>query len=599
MRTLIVYITVLFLFTGCTKDFLDKTDLTGVDERVWEEESTANLFLNRTYDLVMPMFPHMRSANTVPTNFHIISDESNTGDTRIMYGTVGIDNVTDFFGNNSNNAWVFIRRMNIMLDGLEKGPLSAEVKDKIKGQALFLRAWVYWNLVKLYGGVPIITTVQDWITDNLFVPRNKTSECIDFIVNDLDMAAALLPSGMPATQPAADKGRITKDICVAVKGRVLLYWASPQFNPNNDPARWERAYTANKAAFDLLTTTGYALYGNYENVLTDEGSANREVIFIRSYDGTNRPNSFEHGSRPISETNGSGGGSFQPTWDLVKAYPMADGKPSMENGVAVNGFDTLYYWKNRDPRFAASIAYNGSVWELSGKSGRRQWNYIGVAEDKNKQTVTGFYNRRGVKKELLALNSPMGTTDWVEMRFAEVMLNLAECAAMTGRLSEAYDRMKDIRKRAGIPQGADPAYTYGLPVGMDPNAMVDAIINERRIEFAMEGKRHDDLRRTRRFHLLNGKHRYGLQIDLASGKKATDLEAKDANGIMLRDKLDLNGADYKTWFKPKLVILGDAQLPINFLDNYYFYAIPTSSIRRNTKLLQTQGWTDGTFNPLE
>lgn len=598
MRTLIVYIAAVLILSGCTKDFLEKTDLTGIDERVWDEESTATLFLNRTYDLVMPMFPHMRSANTVPTNFHVISDESNTGDNRIMYGTVGIDNVNDFFGNNSNNAWVYIRRVNIMLDGLEKGILSTEVKDKLKAQALFLRAWVYFNLVKLYGGVPIITVPQDWVTDDLFVPRNKTSECIDFIVSDLDAAAALLPSGMPATQGAGDRGRITKDLAIAVKGRVLLYWASPQFNPNNDVTRWERAYTANKTAFETLTTTGYALFGNYEHVLTDEGTANREVIFIRSYDGTNKANSFEHGCRPVSETNGSGGGLFQPTWDLVKAYPMADGKPSMANGAAVNGFDTLYYWKNRDPRFAASIAYNGCVWELSGKTGRRQWNYIGVAEDKNKQTATGFYNRRGVKKELLALNSPMGTTDWVEMRFAEVILNLAECAAMTNRISEAYDMMIAIRKRAGIAQGSDPGYTYGLPTGMNAQDMADAIIAERRIEFAMEGKRHDDLRRTRRFHLLNGSRRYGLQIDLQSGKTAAQLETKDANGVMQRDKLNLDGADYATWFKPKLVIL-DTQQPVNFLDNYYFYAIPTANIRRNTNLAQTQGWTDGTFNPLE
>jgi len=597
MRTLITYILALFLFTGCTKDFLEKTDLTGIDERVWDEESTANLFLYRTYDLVMPMFPHMRSANTVPTNFHVISDEMSTGDNRILYGTVGIDNVNDFFGNASQNAWVFIRRINIMLDGLEKGKLSIEIQNKIKAQALFLRAWVYWNLVKLYGGVPIITTPQDWITDDLFVPRNKTSECIEFIVKDLDDAAAMLPSGMPATQSSTERGSLTRDIAIAVKGRVLLYWASAQFNPNNEAARWERAYTANKTAFDVLTITGYSLFPNYENVLTDEGTANREVIFIRSYDGANRPNSWEHGSRPVSETN-NGGGSFHPTWDMVKAYPMADGKPSMVNGVAVNGFDTLYYWKNRDPRFFASVAYNGSVWEISGKTGRKQWNYIGVAEDKNKQTPTGFYNKRGVKKDLLALNSTLGTTDWIEMRFAEVMLNLAECAAMTGRINEAYDMMKEIRKRAGIPAGTDPAFTYGLPTGMNAAAMVNAIIDERRIEFAMEGKRHDDLRRTRRFHLLNGGRRYGLQIDLATGKTAAQLETKDANGVMQRDKLDINGADYATWFKPKLVIL-DTQQPINFLDSYYFYAIPTASIRRNTKLLQTNGWTDGAFNPLE
>ncbi len=181
----------------------------------------------------------------------------------------------------------------------------------------------------------------------------------------------------------------------------------------------------------------------------------------------------------------------------------------------------LYYWKDRDPRFAATIAYNGGIWELSNKSGRKQWNYSKVVDDNGKQSSTGFYNRKGVNTKTLQVNAALGTTDWVEMRFAEVMLNLAECANATGRTQEAYDMLTAIRQRAGILNNDG---NYGLPTGMDEATMLNAIMNERQIEFAFEGKRYDDLRRNRMFEALNGKRRHGLQI------AAKDIKTLEATG---------------------------------------------------------------------
>lgn len=584
MRKIVIALLIMASLQACN-DILDKTDLTGVDERVWDDESTANLFINRIYDLAMPVFPSMRSATTLPTAIHTISDESNTGDNKILYGTVTIDQVTDFYGNNSNNAWVYIRKVNILLDGIDNGVLADDVKNKIKGQAYFLRAWVYFNMVKVYGGVPIITTPQNWDTEDLYVTRAKTSECFDFIVSDLDKAIELLQPGIPANQGSGDRGRVTKDVALAVKGRVLLFWASPQFNPSNDAARWEQAYEANKDAYDILTADGCALFPNFANLFTDEGSANREAIFIRSYDGASRANTFENGARSYSESS-NGGGTFQPTWDLVKSFPMADGTPSMVNNVPANGFDSVYYWVGRDPRFAATIVWNGATWELSGRTGRKQWNYVGITEDKSKQTTTGFYCKKFVNTKTLAANATLGTTDWVELRFAEVMLNLAECANATDRSSEAYDMLDAIRERAGI---EDDNGHHGLDPAMDKDAMFKAIMDERRIEFAFEGKRHDDLRRNRLFHELNGRRRYGLLINIKAPYKVSDLEKKDEFGVMLREKLDLSGADYTTYFAPTYTNL-DPQFPILFRDSYYFYGIPSTNMQRNTSLLQTKGW---------
>jgi hypothetical protein len=587
MRKLFSYILLTVSLTACS-DILDKTDLTGIDERTWDNESTATLYLNRVYDLSMPTWPNLASAATLPTAIHDISDDYNGGDQKIWYGTLSVDNITDFFGGNaSNNVWAYIRKTNILLSEIEKGPLPADVKTKIKAQAYFLRGWLYFQLIKLYGGVPYISHPQDWVTENLFVTRNKTSECIDSIARDFDMATAL-----PGTWGTADKGRITRGAALGVKGRMLLYWASPQFNPNNDPARWERAYKANRAAYDTLVLDGYGLFSNYANIWLDEGTGNKEVILLRSFDGATKASTFDDAARPNSESNG-GGGAYQPTLELVNTYPTIDGLPITDPN---SGYDPVYYWKNRDPRFDATIAYNGCIWPLSNKTGRKQWNYVGVTEDKNKPTATGFYCRKNVNTSTIKDNTKLGKTDWIEMRFAEVMLNLAECANATGRTQEAYDMLTAIRKRAGIRPGEGG--TYGLKQGMSRDEMFETIINERRIELAFEGKRYDDLRRNKLFDKLNGKKRSILKITINAPYTAAILEKPDATGITLRDKLDLNGPDYTTYFTATVDVL-DTQKPINYPSNYYFYAIPTTNITRNPSIVQTAGWTTGGFNPLD
>ena len=603
-------ISCLWIVTSCQDEILDKTDLSGLDERIWDDESSATLYLNKVYAVVMPTFPNMRSASTIPTAMHHVSDENNTGDTRALFGTLGEDNITDFYGaSKKNNAYGYIRRINVVLEGVDRGAMPGDARGRVKGQAYFLRAWVYFQLVKLYGGVPIVSKTQDWQEDDLNVARNTTKACFEFIEADLDSAASMLENGIPATQ-TTDRGRITKDIALAVKGRVLLYRASPQFNPNGDEDRWQKAYQANKKAYETLLNTGAALYASYENVLTDESGSNREVLLIRSFSGateeSNVANSYEQAVRPPSDKNGGGNASFLPTWELVKAYPMTDGKPGMINGEPANGFDTIMYWQNRDPRFEATIAWNGCSWPLSNQSERKQWTYSGaLSGDGN--TSTGFYSRKYVSANLLSNESKQGKSDWVEMRLAEVMLNLAECANAIGKTDEALSMLESIRKRAGI---TNTDGHYGLSGDMvSRSAMDEAIMHERQIELAFEGKRYDDLRRTHRFHLLNGKTRHGLKVRVNSSTMVNDqpltasiLEQEDANGIRLRDKIDLDLEDeYLTYFTPELVEIdrNDAtSYAINFRENYYFYAIPSPNLEKNTALEQTLGWSGGTFDPL-
>jgi hypothetical protein len=190
------------------------------------------------------------------------------------------------------------------------------------------------------------------------------------------------------------------------------------------------------------------------------------------------------------------------------------------------------------------------------------------------------------------------------------MLNLAECANATGNQAEAYTMLKAIRKRAGIPAGTD-GY-YGLASSLSQADLETAILNERRIEFAFEDKRYDDLRRTRTFDQLNGTYRMAhftvprspwfSSTKVSDTGKQYNIERHIPGSAVtkIRDTVNINGPAYTTFFKDSIVPIANEQ-KINFQLNYYFYGIPSSNIGKQPALQQTMGWTyggaAGTFDP--
>jgi hypothetical protein len=170
------------------------------------------------------------------------------------------------------------------------------------------------------------------------------------------------------------------------------------------------------------------------------------------------------------------------------------------------------------------------------------------------------------------------------------MMNYAECAAEVGNNDVAYTMLKAIRKRAGITAGTDGM--YGLKSGLTKDGMITAIMNEREIEFAFEAKRFWDLRRRRLFASeLNGKARYGMRPTLLSGVTGDAVAAAVKNGVNI-------DTDYTNYFKDEWFNT-DLSYRINFLDNYYFFPISQANLQTNSKLEQTSGWENGTFDPLQ
>ncbi|HVU98308.1 MAG TPA: RagB/SusD family nutrient uptake outer membrane protein [Puia sp.] len=584
---------------SCTKHILDKVNFNGLPaDQVWSDTTLANLYLNSLYNVVMPLWPANDNANTFPSSFHNTSDESNGGTTTLLQGKLTSESVTDFFASGTAGAYPYMRRINMLLANIDNYGLKPSQTAVIKAQAYFLRAYIYFDLLKIYGGIPYITKPEDWIADSLNVARTPTSACVDSIVADLNHCSVL-----PASWPATDFGRITRGAALAFKARVLLTWASPQFNPQNDPSRWQTAYTAAQHAYDTCTLDGYGLYSNFSRIALDiSNGANHEPILFRPFNGVNASGnqyeSYDNVTRPYSQSAGSGGTTNNPTWNLVSAFPMKDGYPITAASSTIP-YDSVYYWKNRDPRFYATIVYNGAVYGLGNTPGRKQWMYTNITVDKGHVTATGFYCRKNIDTTQSAVNSQYGKTFWVELRFAEVMMNLAECANMTGNQAQAYTLLEQIRKRAGITANADGL--YGLQAGMSQGQMQTAILNEREVEFAFEGKRYDDLRRTRTFDQLNGSYRQQMVVAFKSTYKVSDMEKVNATtGIAPVDTINVNGPDYTKYFTHTIVPITNEN-PINFLTIYYAYAIPSSNISKEPAMQQTIGWLYaggmGTFDP--
>jgi hypothetical protein len=548
----------LCLAAGGCNGILDTKDLEAVSEAdVWNDQALAQAYVNQIYADNLPGWS---------TGDADLSDESDGG-TSYMYGQLT---------ENSVNYWPYsqIRRINVLLANIDQGSIDPAVVKRMKGEALFFRAWRYWEMVKRYGGVPLILEPQE-LTDDLLVHRASTSDVMAQILADLDSATAWLPAINAGS--GENDGHVHKGTALALKGRILLFYASPEFNRSNDQARWQKAYDANLAAKQYLDDHGFGLYPDFAGLWFDE--MNKEAIFVRRYSYPVDTNNWAAATRPLDESQNATGGNW-PTLEMVNAFPMADGHPITESA----DYDPIYFWKNRDPRFAATIAYNGAVWELSGKTGRREWTYVGG--EANNPTQTGFYTRKAVDPSQDSFEAFNSETQWIEIRYAEVLMNLAEAANRVGNTDLAYQQIIALRNRAGILPGADGL--YGLKPGMSQSEMQDAIMLERRIEFAFEDKRYWDLRRNMLYEEeLNGTRRHGLRTTL---KVSTD----EWNAVKNTVNLD---ADYDRYFDQSVIVL-DTQQPIEWQPNYYFYAIPSEHLQLNSNLEQTEGWAGGTFDPL-
>ena len=562
----------LLAFSGC--NVLDTKDLSNYGPDVWNDSKLTSAFLTDIYGNVLNLTWPRDGGN---------SDE--------CLGIMGKDAVQP--NNSSFKFWPYtsIRNINTLLKNVDEGTLPESEKNLMKGQAYFMRAFQYFKMVRLHGGVPIIKEPQS-LEDDLNVKRNSTAECFEFILSDLDEAAKLLP----VKNSGDSYGRIDQCIVAAFKSRVLLYKASPQFNPSSpyNNSYWKDAYNAAKSAKELLDQNGYGLVDNYTDVF--ETKKHSEAILPIIYSNPTKVNGrAEDAVRPLSESKNATGGD-QPTWGLVESFPMKDGKKAGESDKY--SYNVQEFWKNRDPRFDAVIVYNGGIYELSGKAGRRQYTTPNIANSLDAfgyniqgehHNRTGLYCKKGIMEELPVAQVTLNDVDWLEIRYPEIMFNLAETANENGSTAEGYETLVAIRKRAGIEPGANNL--YGLKAGMSREEMRLALLDEKRIEFCFEGQRFWDLRRHRMLHTyLNGQHKYGILANVKAGIDMTDAMNRAASYTLMPEEFDYQVID--------LIFQNPTSEDAMYMpESYYFFPISKDEIEKNPNLDQNKDW-GGSFDPV-
>lgn len=585
MKKLTYFILLAALLTACKKT-LDIENLSGYNaEQIWNDQLLADAYLTNIYP-------------TAFGNWNVSADRNSDQLSGIAFPQ---DAITVTNGGLGNWNYGPVRLVNQILLDVPAGNLPETVKNRIQGEAYFLRAYLYFAMVRTYGGVPYIKIPQDRYTDDLNVPRNSTAECFDFINEDLDKAISLLPARhLPAS---SSWGRIDGNFALAFKARVALYKASPQFNPSNpwNNSYWQQAYALNKKAYEDLRTQGFQLVNDYANIALTERNA--EVIFSVVNQFPDKTASWDNGTRPLSLSRGNVAAS--PTWEFVKAFPMKDGRNSDDPSGKYYVPDADFiksYWKNRDPRFEKSIVWNAKAFPVAGTvTGYRQYTALGIANaldnnginpnspdrSTNNNVHTGFFILKNCDLSLTQANVLQYGIDYVLMRFGEVMLNYAEAANETGHTDDAREMLIHIRKRAGIEAGADG--NYGITASTREQ-MRSAIINERNIELCFEGFRFNDLRRWRMFGVLDNKGKTGLEA-IAIEADGTEMPLSKARPLGQANSL------LEENFKYVPLAVPQTGNKLNVLpEKYYFAPIQQSIIANANKLLQNKDW-GGTFDP--
>jgi hypothetical protein len=380
-----------------------------------------------------------------------------------------------------------------------------------KYEVRFLRAYYYFELVKRYGGVPLLTEPLTLDTEKSDVVRNSLEECFEFIVSECDSAAQNLPMNY---EFAEDLGRASMGAALALKSRALLYAASDLFNDpswaggysqndlialgGNQASRWQDAADAAFDLIELADSIGYQLMSDYSSVF--QGFAGSEVIFTRRMGSTN---SFEKASYPVGYDLGNSGTT--PSQDLVDAYEMANGMAITEPG---SGYDPQNPYENRDPRLQMTILTNNTMFK-----GRpvECWNGGKDGPGVPLATKTGYYLKKHVLENLNLLLNNTGVHSWHLFRLAEIYLNYAEA------LNEAQPGHPDIKQYVDLVRARGNVAMPEIPGGLDQDQMRDRIRHERRIELAFEDHRNWDLKRWMLAGDALSKPIHGMDIEFNPG----------------------------------------------------------------------------------
>ncbi len=523
---ILIFLFVAAFMASCSQDFLETKPLTEFSEvDVWNDPALVETFINQIYwRLDEPASPGRLKSNIVDEAHY----RGNGASKNFNNCLLTVDQIPGWSTPSRYRTWndlyKSIRYCNIFFANVDKVPFGDAIvdgktmKDRMTGEVHFLRAYLYHLLTSVYGGVPIITDPYG-LTDDFQIARSSYEDCVNFMAEECDLAAEMLPE----VQSGDNKGRATRGAAMTLKARVLLYAASDLYNTTvftgyanpeligytggSRQARWEAARDAAKAVIDL------GIYGLYKATPAPSDSVARNIaelfiaknteedIFVK-YFTSNQQQYLGLVSGPNGWHNW---GTNAPIGDIVDDYEMKDGTKfdwtNPEHAAAP--------YANREPRFYASILYEGAYWkprtaDVQGidpvgivQVGKwERWDeatqaikvYYGV--DTRQSTIEnwnggypGYYLRK-FQDPAVDAQYFFQTVPWRWMRYGEVLLNYAEACIELGQEDEARTSMNMIRTRAGMPDITETG-----------DALRERYRHERRIELAFEEQRFFDVRR--------------------------------------------------------------------------------------------------------
>ena len=415
--------------------------------------------------------------------------------------------------------------------------------DNYQYQVRFLRAYFYFELVRRYQNVPLITKPLSQTETNQIEP-SSAQEVLKFIINECTEIAPKLP--IKSTSIAqAENGRATRAMAMALKSRAALYAASPLYSTNGDNAKWTEAA---KASHDIIASAGELGLGldTYANLFKSKNYNSKEVILCRP---TGTSKTFEQANYPMGVT--SGNTTTCSTENLASAFEMKDGRAFDWNDPTMKANQ----YKDRDPRFYLTIVHNGMLWPAKKAVDISEGGANGLPL--TNATTTGYYLRKYVDNSIsFEAGSTTAAThhNWILFRYAEVLLNYAEAmihvngncdykdATYTMSVREALNA---VRKRAGIPEVS----------ACSQDEFLMRVKHERRVEMAFEGQRFWDLRRWK--NLDETKNIYAVRIT-------------HHDGVLSYEK----------------TLLSERSVS----NKLYFYPIANVELFKNKKLVQNSGW---------
>lgn len=539
MKRILVFLLVSIMLTACGLE-VEPTDKYS-DAVAWKDEQYIDMYVKGLYGVLRDnaeIYSTQLSdglSDILKYSVNNLNENTFQNKTLLQENYITPSNgVLSVWGNYDG-----IKRENEFLYNVDKNTagIDPEFIEVRKAEVRFLRAFLYYKLIRNHGG--IILRLHNSGVDGLDSEKDANKaraseeESWDFVIAELQEIAPVLAKH---SWSADDFGRITAGTVYALLTRCALY---------------AKKYEVVIAAGQEVEKLGYSLEANYNDVFTNLTS--KEIILPVMFKAPTYTHFFDRYFGPTGDVASRGGWAC-PTEDLVEHYQIK------ENGNYVdfnwnNPDHKLNPYQDREPRFYASILYNGASW-----NGRTIETFVGGKDgftdyDPNSNTpanVTGYFMRK-----FLQMGNPdvdKGSDSyWIELRYAEVLLNMAEAYAQSGNFSKGYEYLNKVRTRGG--------HLAARTTGSNLVAFMSDLEAERMLELAFEGHRYWDLRRWRRaVNVIDGKRAHGLKI------------IKEEDGGFSYNKVTIENSNRY------------------FPEKYYYIPIPQSEIINNSLVKQTLQW---------